>query len=564
MLRVVSVHGAIARLVAALAAPALIVALFIISGASAAPTVTTDKVEYAPGETVTVTGAGFAGATNYDVPVVRPDSSIVTGDGTSTPGWDTVQTNGQGNFNYSYLLPDDPPLYGEYEVRVYPSPWSGDLAEAPLASTTFLDAIGKSLDQCANGSLALPTDPCVWLGGSLNADNSHYSEGQSVPYRATLTKVPADETHFIRITYDFTKSGVFAFDYLARFDLADSPDPCTDLPSGVEASWGPSACPPTGRTTDTADIPSDPFDPDGTGPLPAVSSIELPQAARQIEIRGGSILDIGTVENCTVGKTVGGTLDGIEVSQPQHSGDPMGTSVACVDVEFKADPSCTGGLCTVMILWGGHLASEVNWGAGKGASSVSGASSHMIYQVDATGGKPDRSIQPAAVLLQGTINIEKQTNPDGATDSFSFTTTGGLVPSTFSLTDDGTQSYTVAPGSYTATETPIPAGWNLTDLACVDPDGGTTTSLGTATATIDVDPGETVTCTFTNSRLRTLTLTAVGPGTVSGGGTFTHGDTASPVATPDIPGHTSVTWSGPDAAECATGSVLMDADKSCT
>ncbi len=66
MLRVASVHGAIARLVAALAAPALIVALLIVSGASAAPTVTTDKVEYAPGETVTITGSGFANKTSFD------------------------------------------------------------------------------------------------------------------------------------------------------------------------------------------------------------------------------------------------------------------------------------------------------------------------------------------------------------------------------------------------------------------------------------------------------------------------------------------------------------------
>jgi hypothetical protein len=170
----------------------IVLALLLVSEATAAPEVVTDKVEYGPEETVTITGSGFVPKAYYDVPVIRPDGSIVTGDGTSTPGWDTIKTSPHGEFTYLYLLNT---MYGEYEVRVYPSPWSGDLAETPVASTTFLDAIGKSLEQCANGAPATPIDPCLWQNGNLNTGNSHYSESQSVPYRATLTKVPANETH---------------------------------------------------------------------------------------------------------------------------------------------------------------------------------------------------------------------------------------------------------------------------------------------------------------------------------------------------------------------------------
>ena len=101
----------------------------------------------------------------------------------------------------------------------------------------------------------------------------------------------------------------------------------------------------------------------------------------------------------------------------------------------------------------------------------------------------------------GTIEIIKDTVPDDAQD-FSFTTTGGLSPATFDLDDDAdgtlsnTQAFTdVAPGSYTVTETAV-AGF-ATSLACVDPDGGSSTAG--ATAMIDLDAGETVTCTFTNT-----------------------------------------------------------------
>ncbi|MEM7358797.1 MAG: thrombospondin type 3 repeat-containing protein [Pseudomonadota bacterium] len=108
----------------------------------------------------------------------------------------------------------------------------------------------------------------------------------------------------------------------------------------------------------------------------------------------------------------------------------------------------------------------------------------------------------------GTINIIKNTVPDAAQD-FSFSSTGGLSPATFDLDDDAdgslsnTQSFTdVGVGSYTVTEASVP-GYQTT-VACVDPDGGSTTAG--ATATIDLDVGETVTCTYTNTAVGTLVV----------------------------------------------------------
>ena len=66
--------------------------------AQAAPTLTTDKGDYFSDETVIITGGGFAPDTLYDIPVIRPDGSIVTGDGSNTPGWDTVQSDGSNAF----------------------------------------------------------------------------------------------------------------------------------------------------------------------------------------------------------------------------------------------------------------------------------------------------------------------------------------------------------------------------------------------------------------------------------------------------------------------------------
>jgi sugar lactone lactonase YvrE len=61
----------------------------------------------------------------------------------------------------------------------------------------------------------------------------------------------------------------------------------------------------------------------------------------------------------------------------------------------------------------------------------------------------------------------------------------------------------------------------------------------------------------------TLNTAGTGSGKASGGGTYSSGQTAAVSATADS-GSSFSGWSGANAAECATGSVLMNADKSCT
>jgi sugar lactone lactonase YvrE len=61
----------------------------------------------------------------------------------------------------------------------------------------------------------------------------------------------------------------------------------------------------------------------------------------------------------------------------------------------------------------------------------------------------------------------------------------------------------------------------------------------------------------------TLNTTGTGSGTVSGGGTYNSGQTATVSATAGA-GSSFTGWSGPDSAECQAGSVVMNADKSCT
>ncbi len=141
-------------------------ALSTASTGRASATVTTDKPDYAPSETVVITGAGFGPGDVLDVVVTRPDGSIVIGDGSFTEGWDTVTTIWDGSFTYNYILNG---VLGTYHVDVYASPWNGpDSFDLPLAATTFTDftAVSVSINAAAYSTNNLTVTLTVSWSGS--------------------------------------------------------------------------------------------------------------------------------------------------------------------------------------------------------------------------------------------------------------------------------------------------------------------------------------------------------------------------------------------------------------
>jgi len=101
----------------------------------------------------------------------------------------------------------------------------------------------------------------------------------------------------------------------------------------------------------------------------------------------------------------------------------------------------------------------------------------------------------------GGITIRKVT--ENGDSSFGYTTTGGLSPSTFSLSNGGSQGFgTVATGSYSVTENltagQIAAGWTLKNLACTVSGTGTSATPSGSTVNITMAAGGNVDCTYTN------------------------------------------------------------------
>src|SRR4030042_2261402 len=91
----------------------------------------TDKDDYAPEETVHITGNGFIAGATLTIKVTRPDGSVVTGDGSFAPwptAYDTVVVGTEGSFQYDYVLDG---LEGKYLIQAL------DEDGTVLASHTF-------------------------------------------------------------------------------------------------------------------------------------------------------------------------------------------------------------------------------------------------------------------------------------------------------------------------------------------------------------------------------------------------------------------------------------------
>jgi hypothetical protein len=120
--------------------------------------------------------------------------------------------------------------------------------------------------------------------------------------------------------------------------------------------------------------------------------------------------------------------------------------------------------------------------------------------------------------VKGVLRIEKQTLPDGSSQSFTFTPNYNSG-TTFNLTDGQTNnSPPLSAGTYTAAET-VPSGWTLTNRECHLTGTATNKTFTSITNGVSValGAGEDVTCVFTNTKIPTLTVNKVCVPTTDGG-----------------------------------------------
>ncbi len=341
-----------------------------------------------------------------------------------------------------------------------------------------------SLEQCANlGTTCDTANAAEWQNGNLNETHSDYAEGESIPYRSIFENLSVGETYRIDLEWDSTATGHHAIDYITSFDRTEpTADPC----AGETCS----------ATVNTLPIPPDTRV--ATAGVTQVPSQAITAYGASFPAGGATVANTGNL-CATATCTIAANPSTYSFNGTFESSSQTGTSVYF-----------TAASTTVVLAWGGHIASRADWGPGKSASAISGSPYHMrlldlaCSNVSNCGsGNMDRSLSSAAVTAPSSITVVKQATPEGETQ-FSFVGTPSPLTS-FTLTDDGTAANTrVFSGitsftTYTITET-VPGGWDLDSASCsvVNPSTGST-SVNGATATVNLGEGEDVTCTFLNS-----------------------------------------------------------------
>jgi uncharacterized repeat protein (TIGR01451 family) len=361
---------------------------------------------------------------------------------------------------------------------------------APMLARASSEA--ANIDQCRNGQFSAPVQCAgsAWVNGNLGPENSHYREGDSVPFRATLTGIDTSVTsHTLTIQYDTLQQGTHAYDYLTSYNRTETTaDATTDV-----AVSGPGTC----------------------FPIPVDFSIVFnnPDAS---QIPGCISIWNGTITNITYG-----TADA--------------TGQRSVIVTFTATDS------TVLLAWGGHIATQVDWGAGNSAGAISGSPYHMrlLTLDDVQLGNQDRSLKastiaPIPAVFTTQASADQITLGGSVTDTAMLSGPNGAVTGTVKFfvcgpagsnpdcTSGGTQvgdAVTIAAGQATSDSLMPDATGHYCFRAEYTPDQFAPYSPSNHSDT-------TLEC-FTVTAQTALNTDAGGPYTIGTDGTFALSDTAT-------------------------------------
>src|SRR5690349_13631225 len=293
---------------------------------SGSPTITSDQADYQAGSTVTLTGAGWQPGENIHI--------FVNDSLGQTWSYNTdVAADAGGGFTNQFQLP----LFFVANYSVLATGSSG-----ATASTTFTDAAGANLDQCANGDFASTNTDCPhgtatdgdWQNGDLNANNSHFREGDSVPFRIVFSGLSGSNS--VTIHWQATNSPAqHAYDYLTTWNrTVTSANPCDGVSGCV-----------LGSPSSTSAIPADPT-------LAAICGFTGSQIAGVFTMWGGTITNVSAYGLSGCASTSANTDNSITINFTASVPNPV-------------------------LAWGGHIASSIDWGQGHSASAISGSPYRM-------------------------------------------------------------------------------------------------------------------------------------------------------------------------------------------
>ncbi|XZF16585.1 T9SS type A sorting domain-containing protein [Chitinophagaceae bacterium MMS25-I14] len=235
----------------------------------------------------------------------------------------------------------------------------------------FSNGQSSNMDQGANGQLSSPAT-VTWQNGNLNANNSHYIEGQSVPYRLIMSGLPVGTPVTVTMNFDITHGGKYAIDFITGYNWLQ--------PHNFSNHTTPEAIDPLAGTGVSSANPSylRPSNPDYLSNNLAVPG--APQALASFRsINGYTPAGVPSAPLSDQNSITlwGGTLDqayGVTYSF-SNSVLVLNNVNQSVSFTFKFTPSSSD----AVLAWGGHIARRQDWGTNpiQSAGGISGSPYHM-------------------------------------------------------------------------------------------------------------------------------------------------------------------------------------------
>ncbi len=398
----------------------------------ASATITTDQSDYMAGTIVIIYGSGFIFGGVVTVSVTDPSNAVQSWSVTADP---------YGGFATTYQLDH---VFGNYLVTATDG--------TNTATTTFHDANeAANLDQCTNGPVGPPVSPqpCIigtvggntygnWVNGNSNGAKSHWREGDFIGYRVTATGLTAG-AHTLDFHYGTVHGSTHAIDYLGLVNAtetfsitpnafhANDNNPCVDKLTASQCS--PSTTNPAGFIT-----------------VPAASLINCGGSS-------GTFTSLQIPGKIFIWGPSGTTLDAFTYTTQNV---PSGTGQCSTSIELGFHSGSGGSV--VVIAWGGHIASQGDWGAGNSASSISGSPYHVaLDSLDGTtAGSQERALSSSSIFFTPGVSTIVR---DSAGNNITSVAVGTTVHDTATLS--GSSSNAAGSATYSLWNTGTCSGTKL-------------------------------------------------------------------------------------------------------
>jgi len=235
-----------------------------------------------------------------------------------------------------------------------------------------------NLDQVRNGHHDDPISPVNWVNGNVNSSVAHFVEGYSVPYRTVMENLTIGTPIELQIEFDTKNSGAHAIDFMTYYDNIEPHDIWGHAQEDINPLDGYPLVP---ITPAYATIPVMDSGEVINGFLqPQTTFNALPANMKRVTLYGGTFAAVDPVSY---------------VFEESISGDLVQQASTRVLIKFTPTSS------TVILAWGGHIATDESFGIGKSASGINGSPYHtrlITWNLNNLGNQ-DRSLQAAAVVL---------------------------------------------------------------------------------------------------------------------------------------------------------------------